>query len=188
MRGKSQPAQKHHDQDSRQPPEVVETLSEGMDELCRVLSPPPIHWSKGSAVFQLCPRRSWLTIKLSDSAVRQRNTTHACEIAWLHHVSDLRKVQGVDTSDNYCGSRGHLPYFRLLAGSPCAVKRHRGRSSRAEAYHEGQRRCRNRRSPTRGRSRQQRPLTLRPRGRGEMSVNFVITEFSEVRVASVQHL
>jgi hypothetical protein len=32
MRGKSQAAQKHHDQDSRQPPVVVETtLSEGIE-------------------------------------------------------------------------------------------------------------------------------------------------------------
>jgi hypothetical protein len=79
---------------------VVETLSEGietgMDELCRVLSPPPKHWSKGSAVFQLCPCRSWLTIKHGDAAVRQRNTTYACEIALKHHISDLGKVHEVD--------------------------------------------------------------------------------------------
>jgi hypothetical protein len=101
MRGESQAAQKHHDQDNRQPPVVVEMLSEGvekgMDELCRVLSPPPIHWSKGSAVFQLCPRRSWLTVKLGDAAVRQRNTKYACEITLQRHISDLEKVQEVDT-------------------------------------------------------------------------------------------
>src|SRR5215218_301282 len=152
MRGESQAAQKHHDQDSRQPPDVVETLSEGiemrMNELCRVFSSPPIHWRKGSAVFQLCPRRSWLRTNLVDAAVRQRNTTHACEIALWHHISDLRKVQEVDTIPRTTTVGVENTYLRLLAGPPCAVKCRRDRSSRAEAYHEGQRR-RNRRRPPR---------------------------------------
>jgi hypothetical protein len=148
---------------------VVETLSEGietgMDELCRVLSPPPIHWSKGSAVFQLCPRRSWLTIKLGDAPVRQRNTIYACESALSHPISELKRFRrSTHTSNNYCGSRGHLSYLRQLAVPPCAVKRHRDRSSRTEAYYEGQRRCRNRRRLTRSRSRQ-RPPPAAVRGR-----------------------
>jgi hypothetical protein len=134
MRGESQAAQKHHDQDSRQPPVVVETLSEGIvtgtDELCRVLSPPPIHWSKGSAVFQLCPRRSWLTIKLGDAPVRQRNTIYACESALSHPISELKKVQEVDTiprtttvgvEDTYptsANSRSHLALSNVTVIAP----------------------------------------------------------------------